>query len=354
MSLINKMLRDLDDRHAAAGQKAMPSEVRSLPEKVQRSRISRSLLVLLALGAMAAAGWQTSAYWMPWLPLQYQALLTPAPPPPVVRQQAPPMIVLALPSVADTLPPPPEPAATPAPLSEGQSLKLDSTLPQVSEAPAPSPVVAAKPKAETAPGKAKFRVVIDKQQSVPSAQERAEIEYRKGVAAYKLGHATEAAAQFKSVLQEEPRHAQARQTLLSMLAEQKQWDEVQALLKEGLELTPTQVAWAMALARIQVERGNPTEAWETLQKYMANGEKHADYQGFAGVLLQRLQKPHEAALRYQAALQLKPNEGRWWLGLGLALESDGQAAQARNAFQRARSADGLTPEMLAVIERKLH
>ena len=347
MSLINKMLRDLDARHAASGQTTMPGEVRPLPERVKRSRGSRTLLMLLALLALgAAAGWQTQAYWLP----QVQALLAPPPPPPVVKQQAPPMIVLGLPSVSETLPPP-EPPVTPAAPAEVQNLKLDSSLPQVpGEAP---PAAAKKPKAEPAPAKVAARVVIDKQQRLVGPQERAEAEYRKGLAAFKLGHATEAVAQFKSVLLEDPRHMAARQTLLAMLAEQKRWDEAQAVLNEGLELMPTQVGWAMALARIEVERGNSIAAWETLQKYMAIGEKNADYLGFAGVLLQRMQKPREASLRYQAALALKPNEGRWWLGLGLALEADGRAAEARNVFRRARSADGLTPEMLAVIEREM-
>lgn len=344
MSLINKMLRDLDARHATAGQAAMPNEVRPLPEQIPRTSISRGLLGLIALIAIAvAAGLQTSAYWLP----QLQALLAPpvAMPPPVVQQQAPTMIVLALPSVTETLPRPPEPTAEPSP----------APLPAAPEPAPQAAVVAEKPKAQPAPKsvQAAARVVIDKQQRPAGAQERGEIEYRKGVTAFKQGHTTEAQVQFKAALQEEPRHTAARQTLLSMLAEQKQWNEVQALLSEGLELMPTQVTWAMALARIQVERGNSAEAWETLHKYMANGEKNADYQGFAGVLLQRLQKPREAALRYQAALQLRPNEGRWWLGLGLALESDGRAAEARSAFQRARASDGLTPEMLAVIEKRL-
>jgi len=370
MSLINKMLRDLDTRHAVAGQSEMPNEVRPLPEKARRSRASRNFLVLLVLTAIAAAaGFQTSPYWLPEFP-QLQALLAPLlakPPPAVVQQQAPQMIVLALPSVSDTLPLPPEPAAAPPPApepapalalalaasGEGRSLKLDSSLPNVSAAAPPAAIVAEKSKAEPPPVKPKSRVVIDKQQRLPSAQDKVEAEYLKGVAAYKQGHASEAVAQFKSALQDDPRHLLARQTLLSMLAEQKRWDEVSALLKEGLELMPSTTAWAMALARIQVERGNSNEALETLQKYMADGEKNADYQGFAGVLLQRMKKPREAALHYQSALQLKPNEGRWWLGLGLALESDGQAAQANNAFRRARSADGLTPEMRAVIENKL-
>ncbi|MDD5174827.1 MAG: tetratricopeptide repeat protein [Sterolibacterium sp.] len=378
MSLINKMLRDLDARHAATGQTALPDEVRPLPEDATPPRVSRSVWVLAGLAVVSAAAIQTSAYWLPlladYIPLPANFLPTPAPapvappPPPttVVLQLPPPEQMLPLPSLPETAPTPAEasteqaasasPAAREQTESRNAGLKIDSSLPDVPAAKPVAPVAAPQPK-PSAPATKPYRTTppgtIEKKQPLGSVQERAEAEYRKGVAAYRQGHFAEAATLFKAALQEEPRHLAARQTLLSMQAEQKQWEEVQSVLKDGLDLMPEQIAWAMALARIQVERGKLPEAWETLQKHMVHAEKSADYQGFAGVLLQRMQKPHEATLYYQAAVQLKPNEGRWWLGLGLALEADNRTAEARDAFQRARSASGLTPEMAAVIDRKL-
>ena len=389
MSLINKMLRDLDARHAtAAGQTVLPNEVRPLPEETVPPRVGRGVWLLAGLALAAVAALQTSAYWLPML-VEYNLLpakLLPvpatmtAPPPPatIVLQMPPPEQMLPLPSMPETPPaeatpsaPPAAPAAPEQPprqLADSRSnagLKIDSSLPDVpaaqksaAVAPAAAPPVApAKPAKPTMAAAKSTRggapVKIEKQQSQESPQERAEAEYRKAVAAFRQGRSSEAIVQLKAALQEDPRHLAARQTLLSLLGEQKQWDDVQSLLKEGLDLMPSQIAWAMALARIQVERGYATGAWETLQKYQAYAEKSADYQGFAGVLLQRLQRPHEAALHYQTAVQIKPEEGRWWLGLGLALEADGRAPEARDAFQHARNASGLTPEMQAVIDKKL-
>lgn len=390
MSLINKMLRDLDARHAATGQTVLPDEVRPLPEEVVTPRVSRRVWILAGALILAAAAIQTSALWLPLLaefvPLPANLLPPPpptvvaqaAPPPPttVVLQLPPPEQMLPLPSLPETAPaapeisaepasPPPAPAAQPAAPqaveSRSTDLKIDRSLPELPQpkpaAPAAvAPVVAPAPKKSApAPKSARPQAVatVEKQQNMGTAQERAEAGYRKGVAAYKQGHFSEAATLFKAALQEDPRHLATRQTLLSMQAEQKQWEEVQAVLKEGLDLMPEQISWAMALARIQVERGKLPEAWETLQKHMIHADKSADYQGFAGVLLQRMQKPHEATLYYHAAVQLKPNEGRWWLGLGLAYEADGKPTEAREAFQRARNSAGVTPEMAAAIDKKL-
>jgi len=389
MSLINKMLRDLDARHAGAGQTVLPDEVRPLPEEVSTPRVSRGVWILAGLAVLGAAALQTSALWLPLLaefvPIPASLLPTPAPavhapaapPPPttVVLQLPPPEQMLPLPSLPETPAPPgdtpgeqaasPAPAAAPVPQqvadNRREGLKIDRSLPEVQyakpAAPAPAAPVVAPPRKQAAPAtkasRSQSTTIVEKQQNLGTAQERAEAVYRKGVAAYKVGHFSEAATSFKAALQEDPRHLATRQTLLSMQAEQKQWDEVQVVLKEGLELMPDQISWAMALARIQVERGRLPEAWETLQKYMSYGAKSADYQGFAGVLLQRMQKPHDAAFYYQAAVQLKPNEGRWWLGLGLAYEAEGKNAEAREAFQRARGSSGVTPEMAAAIDKKL-
>ena len=72
MSLINKMLRDLDARHAAPAQANMPNDVRPLPEKVRRSRFRRSLLVLALIAALAVGAWLNSAYWLPELQAQLE------------------------------------------------------------------------------------------------------------------------------------------------------------------------------------------------------------------------------------------------------------------------------------------
>lgn len=385
MSLINKMLRDLDARHAATGQTVLPDEVRPLPEEAVTPRVSRRVWLLAGLAILAAAAIQTSAL---WLPLLAEVVSLPASflPPPVVAPAAqpapttvvlqlpPPEQMLPLPSLPETAPAAPETAAeqtpspapaaqqAPPPVAESRStdLKIDRSLPEVQvkpAAPVPAAPVAAPPPKKAAPAPKSARTqataTVEKQQNLGTPQERAEAIYRKGVAAYKVGHYAEAATLFKAALQEDPRHLATRQTLLSMQAEQKQWEEVQAVLKEGLDLMPEQISWAMALARIQVERGKLPEAWETLQKHMIHADKSADYQGFAGVLLQRMQKPHEATLYYHAAVQIKPNEGRWWLGLGLAYEADGKPAEAREAFQRARNSSGVTPEMAAAIDKKL-
>jgi MSHA biogenesis protein MshN len=340
MSLINKVLRDLDARHAAAAQRALPNEVRPLPAGDAESSARMPLLI----GLLAVAG---AGAWGAWTYLSAPtptAISAPVAPPvaiaaPAAETPALPMLVIAPPAPPAEAAVVPSAASTPLPADNSTSVPVQVSSLQLSTTLRP-PAAAAPPATR-----------IDKQVH-DDAHERAEAAYRAGLAAQRQGRGAEAVASLRQALQEEPRNANARQLLLSVLVERQLWPEAESALREGLELTPANGGWAMALARIQVERGEADQAWATLQKYMAAGADNADFQGFAGVLLHRLQRPAEAVAHYQAALRLKP-DARWWAGLGLALEAAGRASEAREAFQRAQAAGSLAPEMAVVVERHL-
>lgn len=339
MSLINQVLRDLDSRHAG-DQKGLPNEVRPLPSaRPQGSRAP--LTVALVAGVLMVAGWVAWDAAAPPAPAPAPVthhLSEVVPPPPLVIAPPPAPMEEAGAVVADV------PAlATSEPAAAVESLRMTTTL-----RPAASTVAIA---SVVPPTTVQVSGSVDKQVRA-SGYERAEAAYRKAVSEQRQGRSAEAVDHLRQALREAPDHGSARQLLLSMLVERQQWQEAEAVLREGLDSSPSHSPWAMALARIQVERGQTGAAWDTLQKYMASGDSNADYLGFAGVLLQRLQRPGEAIAYYQGALRIKPDV-RWWLGLGLALESVGRADEAREAFQRAQAGGGLTPEMAAVVERRL-
>jgi MSHA biogenesis protein MshN len=350
MSLINKVLQDLDSRHAAQERKALPNEVRPLPPaKTGRSGI-KAFAAIAVLVALAIGLWLAGDLAAP--PAAAPAPTPAAAAPPLVETPPPPMLVIAPPEppLANLAAAPAEPASQPVTMppvdkpAQVSSLQLATALRPAAPSAAPVAANSVAP-ASTAPAS------IDKQVHA-GAHERAEAAYRKAAAEHRQGRAGEAVERLHEALREDSSHGNARQLLLSLLVERQQWPEAEVLLREGLELTPSHSPWAMALARIQIERGQTGQAWETLQRHMAAGGGNADYQGFAGVVLQRLQRPAEAVTHYEAALRLKP-EARWWAGLGLALEAAGHGDEALEAFRRAQATGGLTPEMAAVVERRL-
>ena len=183
--------------------------------------------------------------------------------------------------------------------------------------------------------------------------ERIDADYRKAVNALNQGRVVEGIEGLRGVLRADPLQRAARQLLVKLLIEAGRSDEAIDVLRDGLRVQPAQIGWAMALARLQLDRGDLAAAWTTLDVSLPAAGNSADYQGFAGNVLQRLGRTREAIARFQAATRLAPGDGRWWLGLGLAHDAEGETDAARTAFLNARQSANLTPELQALVERKL-
>jgi MSHA biogenesis protein MshN len=194
---------------------------------------------------------------------------------------------------------------------------------------------------------------IDKRAKGGQAREMAENEYRKGMQAVKRGDSSAAQPLFQRALELDPHFAKARQALLSVLVGGKQWAEARQVAEAGLALDPGQSGWAMIFARLQFEQGDAAAALATLERHAGAAAGDADYQGLFAYLLQKQQRPAEAAERFKIALGLRPSEGRWWFGLGLALETAGKAAEAREAYLKAREVGNLPADMAGLVEQKL-
>lgn len=377
MSLINQMLQDLDQRRAADGAGAgLPNVVR--PFHVRRNS-RRTLLaagaVLLVLGA-GGAFWYADTY------------LTPSPPPVFLRPQ--PIVQTAPdkpPELSETPAqpvPPPSPAA--APESGAAAASSPPDVPDAKEMPPAAPVpahrptstsaarpvskpvatpvrspavvadpvpVAASPAPVARPPRPIGAVSIEKSSPSGNVGESAEVEYRRALVILNQGRTAESLDALRMALKLNAAHLAARQLLLKLLVENKQLDEADGVLHAGLALHPGQLPWAMSLARLQLDRGDLASAWKTLENSLPIAGANADYQGFAGHLLQRQGRTREAIDCYQLATRLTPTEGRWWLGLGLALEAEGRGTQAREAFANAKASGSLSADLQAYVEQKL-
>ncbi|HTY03721.1 MAG TPA: tetratricopeptide repeat protein [Rhodocyclaceae bacterium] len=294
MSLINQMLRDLDQRQASTLERAgLAAQVRALP--AEKSFPWLRLVPAVSGLVLGAAGL--------WLFVQArQAPATPAAA--MTAASAVTMPVLAVPM-------PVEPVAEPPATS---ALQMDFQLrrTEVRRAEAPAPVSSEPPAAVPQPP------AIDKRPA-GSTMNTADAEYAKGMASYRQGRPNEAVEAFQAALRLDPRHVSARQALLSLLMEQRRWQEAQAAAAEGLALVPAQPGWAMILARLQVEQGQVAEAEQTMAAHARYAERSAEYQAFYGLLLDKLQRPQEA----------------------------------REAFQKARDLGSLPPSQAAAVETRL-
>jgi MSHA biogenesis protein MshN len=184
-----------------------------------------------------------------------------------------------------------------------------------------------------------------------SGAQRAEGEYRRALASLQEGRMIETVAALEQALKYEPKHEAARQTLVGLLIEANRNDEAMRQLQLGLTLDPRQPAMAMLLARLQIERGG--NGIDTLTRTLPYAGNDADYRAFLAAALARQQRHREAAEQYQQALRAVPSNGVWWMGLGISLQAEKRNGEALDAFQRARASGGLSQELLGFVERRI-
>lgn len=405
MSLINQMLQDLDERRAAHGVGAnLPNDVRPLP-RARQSNIPLGLAVagaglVIVLGIVGVFFRDEVAQRLFGVVATVTESRAPAAPaasavvPTVVApsERAPVSVVAEPPPepavevdvslrMADFIDPPDEAArveqeATVSPPREQASAtepgEMKSKPTQPSKPPTAA-VTAARPIAEKAVakpgeknaelpakqidaqinGRSEAAPAIERTPANGSPHERAENDYRKAITAVNQGRVSEAIDNLRNALRQDSLHVASRQLLVKLLLEARNQDEAIQVLQDGIAGQPAQLGWAMSLARLQVDGGELDGAWKTLEHSLPAARNSPDYLGFAANVLQRLGRTDEAAEQYRKATRIAPSDGRWWLGLGWCLDAQGQTAEAREAFLRARQSGNLSPELLTLIDQKL-
>lgn len=194
---------------------------------------------------------------------------------------------------------------------------------------------------------------MDKRVQPITVRQQADIDFRKGVGHMQQGHINDALAAFEACLKLDSLHDAARQAMVALLLEGKRTGDAERVLQEGVKANPRQSAFAMLLARLQIERGAPWSALLTLQDSLPHAKQQADYQAFMAALLQRLEHHQEAVAHYQAALRITPNSGLWLMGLGLSLQSLQRTDEARDAFQRAKETYSLNADLQDFVAQRL-
>lgn len=377
MSLINQMLQDLDKRGSdAIASEPMYAQIRAVDLPSSRRAWWLILLPLTLLGAVLA--WLLWARFLPNLSARQSSaelvtahaaarIVAPAVPGAVPRTIiAAPVQELNAPA-ENNLPPIAE-----LPLLLKLSSGLDKTM--IVELPAldanRAPVVIAKvekitPESGEKSEKNKISApaallkpaeqssIASKFVKEMSVQQQAESEYRQATVLQQQGRAVEAILMLEQALKSDAQHAAARQSLIALLLETKRHDEAMRLLQQSLSVDKNQPGMAMILARLQVEKGLVPGAIDTLQKTLPHAQDRADFLAFLAALQQREAHHKEAAELYQQALKKIPQNGVWWMGLGISLQADGRRQEALDAFTRAKSGNGLSPDLLAFVEQKI-
>lgn len=390
MSVINKMLQELDRRNATAGTDAEqpPRQVKVVSPPGSGHEWFWRIVAGLMLGAVGWVAWV--AYELqPGLPLATEQAFKAAEQAKIgsiSRVQAPtnrnPSAAVPVPAAEPAKAAPPVPAtpspedsgveATPKPQEkeaarEAETLRLAQSIqtpiadrPAASGEPKHEPAQPPPPKARAGGAKPVPPAVagpsaksgVDKRVRAKAGSELAEAQFRRAAVLLNQGRVSEAEEQLVGALQADPAHVPARQAYVALLLEQQRSDAARRILSDALAVNPSHPTFALAMARILAEQRDYPGALEVIDRAGSVGS-NADFLALRGAVLQRMQRHPEAIEAYHASVRGAPQPGTTWVGYGISLEAVGRKSDAAQAYRRSLGAGGLTREVRDYAEGRI-
>lgn len=111
------------------------------------------------------------------------------------------------------------------------------------------------------------------------------------------------------------------------------------------------VLLARELARMDLSEGRPGTALEMLTRLEPALSGFADVWAIRGNAAQRLGRHQESVAAYLMALKLRPDEPRWMLGAAVSLAAQGQTVSAAEFAEKARIGGVLSPEVATYLRQ---
>jgi len=155
---------------------------------------------------------------------------------------------------------------------------------------------------------------------------------------------------WRTVVERAPENPRGHNNLAALYIDQDRLDEAEALLQRALELKPRYGKAFDNLAVIAAARGRLGQALEWFAR-ASEVEESARVHGHMARLLELDGRAAEAEEHHARALELEPRDGRVHLAHGQFLARAGRHAEARAAFERARTLDPHGREALRELER---
>lgn len=354
MSVINKMLRDLDARRADGALPELSREVRSATMQgtvsVGATQSRLRLRWLLLSGVVLAAG-AAAWYWTTQVPT---GVPTPAPAP------------LAVASVSTVA------AAVPQAAASASDGAVSGSAVAVPESAAP--VAAAEPVEAVSRASRPSRAVTagkPEPATAPRAEQEKKPAARADDAPARRGAATRAPALSAEPVPAAPAAPAAQPPALrrqpavqeTLTQAQNLWaagsrEAAVALLREAVavaERAPDAEAQlplvVRELARMELAQGRSGAALDLLTRLEPRLAGHSDLWAMRGNAAQRLGRHAESVQAYQRALELRPGEQRWLLGAAVSLAALGQADNAAQYAEQARALGPVSAEVLAYLRQ---
>ncbi len=184
-----------------------------------------------------------------------------------------------------------------------------------------------------------------------NTQQLADIEYGRAMKLLQQGDSKKAIVHLESAIKYQPDRIKVRQKLAALYYGKTDTRKALSVLQQGLSREGEQPELRLTLAKLLVNESQPQAALNVLARIPK--EENAAYMAMRGALSQQLKNNAMALNSYQQLVKSEPYDGRWWMGLGIALERDSNGKKAKEAYQQALLMGRVSAKSQQFIQQRL-
>ncbi|MFT4925792.1 MAG: MSHA biogenesis protein MshN [Phenylobacterium sp.] len=183
-------------------------------------------------------------------------------------------------------------------------------------------------------------------------KQRGEKIYKQAQKLSRQGMITQAIEKFHNALKLDPLHSKARSGLAALYFGREKSGSALSVLNEGLLIEGDNIDWSILAAKIYYKQQHYAGALKYLQ-LPVNAAEQVEYVALKAASLQQLKRFSQASIEFQRLTEVNPGNGRWWLGLGTIYEAQGDTAPAISAYRKALALSNISQNSRQFVQSRL-
>lgn len=155
----------------------------------------------------------------------------------------------------------------------------------------------------------------------------------------------------EEILLIQPTHHSSRKQLAALWFGRQDYRAALNILSQGIALDPQYPEFRTMQARIFIKQGMLSNAIASMLPLAA--VENVEFQSLLATLAQQTGDHQKAAAAYSRLTQLQPNQGKWWLGYAVALDSQGKFSLAKQAYMQTQQTNDISESTRQFIRQRL-
>lgn len=164
-------------------------------------------------------------------------------------------------------------------------------------------------------------------------------------------------AEVAQILQEilviAPKEIKIRKQLAALLFSKNQLDSAKEVLKVGIEQEPSNSSLRLMLSRIYYRLGDLKTAYSVLAEHPYSALANDELVSFRAALAEKTGNYSFAQQDYLLLVQRNPNDAKWWLGLGVSQDKQQMSEKAISSYQNAQSLKQLPQQVDTFVAKRI-